>query len=150
MSLAVADLLVVVSAIPEAIMSHHLYAGQWVLGHAGCSLLISGNFLGINASSIRQGLKLYYKFSFVFSAKDQFFVVFSALPSNGTSVSLYQLVHRSSICKHSKSCQMAFKWRTLSAVNAEAVRDMESDFVELDCLLQWRTFQCSKSIARAS
>ncbi|GAU91322.1 hypothetical protein RvY_03598-1 [Ramazzottius varieornatus] len=52
-SLAVADLLVVVSAIPEAIMSHHLYAGQWVLGHAGCSVLIFGNFLGINASSIR-------------------------------------------------------------------------------------------------
>ncbi|OQV21026.1 Thyrotropin-releasing hormone receptor [Hypsibius exemplaris] len=51
-SLAVADLIVLVSAMPEAIVSHHLYAGQWVLGHFGCSLLIFGNFLGINASSI--------------------------------------------------------------------------------------------------
>ncbi|XP_055332991.1 thyrotropin-releasing hormone receptor-like [Paramacrobiotus metropolitanus] len=50
-SLAVADLLVLCSAIPEAIVSYHLYARQWILGHAGCSLLIFGNFLGINASS---------------------------------------------------------------------------------------------------
>jgi hypothetical protein len=52
-SLAVADLIVLVSAMPEAIVSHHLMKRQWILGHAGCSILVFGNFLGINASSMR-------------------------------------------------------------------------------------------------
>ncbi|OQV21028.1 Thyrotropin-releasing hormone receptor [Hypsibius exemplaris] len=50
-SLAIADLIVLVSAMPEAIVSHHMYKRQWVLGQAGCSVLVFGNFLGINASS---------------------------------------------------------------------------------------------------
>ncbi|OQV19890.1 Thyrotropin-releasing hormone receptor [Hypsibius exemplaris] len=51
-SLAFADLMVLVSAVPEAIMSNHLYFRQWVLGQVGCSVLIFGNFLGINAGSL--------------------------------------------------------------------------------------------------
>ena len=52
-SLAVADVLVVVSSMPEAIVSYQLYAYQWVLGQAGCSLMAFFSFLGINASSLR-------------------------------------------------------------------------------------------------
>ncbi|XP_055340675.1 thyrotropin-releasing hormone receptor-like [Paramacrobiotus metropolitanus] len=51
-SLAVADILVVCSAIPEAILSYHLYSKQWVLGHFGCSLMVFTNFLSINSGSI--------------------------------------------------------------------------------------------------
>ncbi|XP_055343880.1 thyrotropin-releasing hormone receptor-like [Paramacrobiotus metropolitanus] len=51
-SLSIADLMVLFSAMPEQLLSHYLYKGQWVLGHAGCSILQFGNFLGINASSL--------------------------------------------------------------------------------------------------
>ncbi|XP_055353576.1 thyrotropin-releasing hormone receptor-like [Paramacrobiotus metropolitanus] len=51
-SLACADLVALVSAVPEAVVSYHLYGRQWVLGQPGCSLLIFGNFLGINAGSL--------------------------------------------------------------------------------------------------
>ncbi|OWA55072.1 putative Thyrotropin-releasing hormone receptor, partial [Hypsibius exemplaris] len=49
-SLAYADLIVLFSAVPEAIVFHH--ARQWILGHVGCSVLIFSNFLGINAGSL--------------------------------------------------------------------------------------------------
>ncbi|OQV20049.1 putative Thyrotropin-releasing hormone receptor [Hypsibius exemplaris] len=51
-SLAIADVLVVVSSMPEAIVSYQLHAGQWVLGQAGCSLMAFSSFLGINSSSL--------------------------------------------------------------------------------------------------
>ncbi|OWA53619.1 putative Thyrotropin-releasing hormone receptor [Hypsibius exemplaris] len=49
-SLAYADLIVLFSAVPEAISFHH--KRQWILGQVGCSLLVFGNFLGINAGSL--------------------------------------------------------------------------------------------------
>ncbi|XP_055340650.1 thyrotropin-releasing hormone receptor-like [Paramacrobiotus metropolitanus] len=51
-SLAVADILLVCSTIPEAILSYQLYSKQWVLGHFGCSLMAFTSFLAINAGSI--------------------------------------------------------------------------------------------------
>ena len=52
MSLAYADLIVLFSAVPEALMFHHIGI-RWVLGQAGCSLIVFNNFLGINAGSLR-------------------------------------------------------------------------------------------------
>ncbi|XP_055328178.1 thyrotropin-releasing hormone receptor-like isoform X2 [Paramacrobiotus metropolitanus] len=51
-SLAIADLLVIWACIPEAIVSYHVYAHQYVFGQVGCSLLIFLSFLGINASCL--------------------------------------------------------------------------------------------------
>ncbi|XP_055343530.1 thyrotropin-releasing hormone receptor-like [Paramacrobiotus metropolitanus] len=50
-SLAVADLLVICTAIPEAVVFHHL-GKRWLLGPAGCAIFIFLNFLGINAGSL--------------------------------------------------------------------------------------------------
>ncbi|OQV19183.1 Thyrotropin-releasing hormone receptor [Hypsibius exemplaris] len=50
-SLAYADLLVLLSAVPEAIVFHHV-GRRWLFGQAVCSLFIFINFLGINAGSI--------------------------------------------------------------------------------------------------
>ncbi|OWA49968.1 putative Thyrotropin-releasing hormone receptor [Hypsibius exemplaris] len=50
-SLAFADLIVLISAVPEAIVVHHI-GRRWLLGQAGCSLFIFFNFLGINAGSL--------------------------------------------------------------------------------------------------
>ncbi|XP_055343531.1 thyrotropin-releasing hormone receptor-like [Paramacrobiotus metropolitanus] len=50
-SLAVADLIVLVSAVPEAIVVHHI-GKRWLAGQVGCSLFIFSNFLGINAGSL--------------------------------------------------------------------------------------------------
>ncbi|OQV16168.1 putative Thyrotropin-releasing hormone receptor [Hypsibius exemplaris] len=50
-SLAYADLLVIVTAVPEAIVFHNI-GKQWLLGPAGCSIFIFLNFLGINAGSL--------------------------------------------------------------------------------------------------
>ncbi|GAU98738.1 hypothetical protein RvY_09846-2 [Ramazzottius varieornatus] len=51
-SLAVADILLVCAAIPEAIISYHLYSKQWILGHAGCAIMVFITFLAINAGSL--------------------------------------------------------------------------------------------------
>ncbi|GAV09806.1 hypothetical protein RvY_19287 [Ramazzottius varieornatus] len=51
-SLAFADLLVVISVIPEAIVSYHLYANEWIYGDVGCSLKVFLDFMAINASSL--------------------------------------------------------------------------------------------------
>ncbi|XP_055336456.1 thyrotropin-releasing hormone receptor-like isoform X2 [Paramacrobiotus metropolitanus] len=50
-SLAFADLIVLVSAVPDAIVFHHIGI-RFVSGQVGCSLMIFGNFLGINAGSL--------------------------------------------------------------------------------------------------
>ncbi|XP_055353626.1 thyrotropin-releasing hormone receptor-like, partial [Paramacrobiotus metropolitanus] len=47
-SMAYADLLVCLTAIPEAIVSYH-FGNQWFLGQAGCSVFVFLNFFGINA-----------------------------------------------------------------------------------------------------
>ena len=65
-SLAVADLIVLVSTVPEAILGHYI-GNQWLFGQIGCSLFIFSNFLGINAGSLRyckvpsQRCKIYTK-----------------------------------------------------------------------------------------
>ncbi|GAU95721.1 hypothetical protein RvY_07294 [Ramazzottius varieornatus] len=50
-SLAVADLLVIVIAIPEAMIFQH-FGNQWLFGEVGCTVFIFCNFLGINAGSL--------------------------------------------------------------------------------------------------
>ncbi|XP_055339429.1 thyrotropin-releasing hormone receptor-like isoform X2 [Paramacrobiotus metropolitanus] len=50
-SLAIADLLVLISAVPEALIFHHV-GKRWVAGQIACSLFVFTNFLGINAGSI--------------------------------------------------------------------------------------------------
>ncbi|XP_055345114.1 thyrotropin-releasing hormone receptor-like isoform X2 [Paramacrobiotus metropolitanus] len=50
-SLAFADLLVLISAVPEAIVFHN-FGRHWMAGQLACSLLVYTNFLGINAGSI--------------------------------------------------------------------------------------------------
>ncbi|XP_055344380.1 thyrotropin-releasing hormone receptor-like [Paramacrobiotus metropolitanus] len=47
-SMAYADLLVCLTAIPEAIVSYH-FQNQWFLGQVGCSVFVFLNFFGINA-----------------------------------------------------------------------------------------------------
>ena len=51
-SLAWADIIVLLSAVPEAIVAHHI-GFQWHSGQVGCSVMIFTNFLGINAGSLR-------------------------------------------------------------------------------------------------
>lgn len=51
-SLAWADIIVLLSAVPEAIVSHHTGI-RWYSGQVGCSVMIFTNFLGINAGSLR-------------------------------------------------------------------------------------------------
>ncbi|GAU96210.1 hypothetical protein RvY_07687-1 [Ramazzottius varieornatus] len=50
-SLAWADIIVLLSAVPEAIVSHHTGI-RWHSGQVGCSVMIFTNFLGINAGSL--------------------------------------------------------------------------------------------------
>ncbi|XP_055344394.1 thyrotropin-releasing hormone receptor-like [Paramacrobiotus metropolitanus] len=47
-SMAYADLLVCLTAIPEAIVSYH-FRNHWFLGQVGCSIFVFLNFFGINA-----------------------------------------------------------------------------------------------------
>lgn len=51
-SLAIADTVVLVASVPNEILSYYLVGNQWVWGEAGCKLLIFGQNLGINASSL--------------------------------------------------------------------------------------------------
>ncbi|KAB7495716.1 Thyrotropin-releasing hormone receptor [Armadillidium nasatum] len=51
-SLAIADCIVLVAAVPQEIVSYYLIGNQWIWGKIGCSLLIFFQNLGINASSL--------------------------------------------------------------------------------------------------
>ncbi|OQV16167.1 putative Thyrotropin-releasing hormone receptor [Hypsibius exemplaris] len=50
-SVACADLMVLIACIPEALLEHHIGAG-WIFGQVGCSCFIFITFLGINAGSL--------------------------------------------------------------------------------------------------
>ncbi|XP_055355157.1 thyrotropin-releasing hormone receptor-like isoform X2 [Paramacrobiotus metropolitanus] len=50
-SLSFADLLVLLTAVPEAIISHHV-GKRWLFGSAGCAVFVFLNFLGINVGSL--------------------------------------------------------------------------------------------------
>uniref|UniRef100_T1IRY8 Thyrotropin-releasing hormone receptor n=1 Tax=Strigamia maritima TaxID=126957 RepID=T1IRY8_STRMM len=51
-SLAVADCLVLVAAVPQEIVSYYLVGDEWIWGRVGCALLIFIQYTGINASSL--------------------------------------------------------------------------------------------------
>ncbi|ODM93884.1 Thyrotropin-releasing hormone receptor [Orchesella cincta] len=51
-SLAVADCIVLVAAVPQEIVSYYLVGSEWIWGDAGCSFSIFAQNLGINASSL--------------------------------------------------------------------------------------------------
>ena len=51
-SLAVADCIVLLAAVPQEILGYYLALGQWVHGEFGCRLLIFLQQLGINSSSL--------------------------------------------------------------------------------------------------
>lgn len=51
-SLSMADLMVLLSAVPNEILSYYVLGEQWVWGQVGCSLFIFAQYLGINASSL--------------------------------------------------------------------------------------------------
>ena len=51
-SLAVADCVVLISAVPQEIVSYYLIGNQWIWGEVGCAGLIFLQHLGINASSL--------------------------------------------------------------------------------------------------
>ncbi|XP_055353018.1 thyrotropin-releasing hormone receptor-like [Paramacrobiotus metropolitanus] len=50
-SLAIADVLVLLASIPDSVASYFRPANVWVLGQIGCQTLIFLQYLGINASS---------------------------------------------------------------------------------------------------
>lgn len=51
-SLAVADCIVLLAAVPQEILGYYLTLGQWVHGQVGCAGLVFLQHLGINASSL--------------------------------------------------------------------------------------------------
>ncbi|RWS30784.1 thyrotropin-releasing hormone receptor-like protein, partial [Leptotrombidium deliense] len=51
-SLSIADLLVLVAAVPNEIISYYVLGDQWIWGRLGCALFIFLQYLGINASSL--------------------------------------------------------------------------------------------------
>ncbi|RWS14633.1 thyrotropin-releasing hormone receptor-like protein, partial [Dinothrombium tinctorium] len=51
-SLSFADLLVLVAAVPNEIISYYVIADQWIWGRIGCAIFIFLQYLGINASSL--------------------------------------------------------------------------------------------------
>lgn len=51
-SLSMADLMVLLSAVPNEILSYYVLGEQWVWGQIGCALFIFAQYLGINASSL--------------------------------------------------------------------------------------------------
>ncbi|KAF6215334.1 hypothetical protein GE061_010086 [Apolygus lucorum] len=52
LSLAVADTVVLLAAVPNEILSYYLVGNQWLWGDIGCALFIFCQNLGINASSL--------------------------------------------------------------------------------------------------
>lgn len=51
-SLSVADLMVLLSSIPNEIMAQYILEDEWVWGSAGCRIFIFAQYLGINASAL--------------------------------------------------------------------------------------------------
>lgn len=51
-SLSMADLMVLLSAVPNEILSYYVLGEQWIWGPIGCALFIFAQYLGINASSL--------------------------------------------------------------------------------------------------
>lgn len=51
-SLSVADLIVLIAAVPENILSYYLIGRLWVFGDVGCALFIFLQYLGINSSTL--------------------------------------------------------------------------------------------------
>ncbi|ODM88047.1 Thyrotropin-releasing hormone receptor [Orchesella cincta] len=51
-SLAVADCIVLVAAVPQEIVSYYLLGSEWIWGDSGCALSVFCQNLGINASSL--------------------------------------------------------------------------------------------------
>lgn len=51
-SLALADVLVLVSSVPNEILALYLLGDHWVFGQVGCSVFIFLQYLGINASAL--------------------------------------------------------------------------------------------------
>ncbi|RWS09772.1 thyrotropin-releasing hormone receptor-like protein, partial [Dinothrombium tinctorium] len=51
-SLSIADLMVLIAAVPNEIISYYVLGDQWIWGRVGCALFIFLQYLGINASSL--------------------------------------------------------------------------------------------------
>lgn len=51
-SLSVADLIVLLSAIPNEILAQYILEDEWVFGRTGCALFVFFQYLGINVSSL--------------------------------------------------------------------------------------------------
>ena len=51
-SLAIADLITLVSSVPQEVLSYHILGDYWVWGAAGCSLMVYCQFLAMNASAL--------------------------------------------------------------------------------------------------
>ncbi|CAM1298493.1 TRHR (predicted) [Pycnogonum litorale] len=51
-SLAFADILVLITSIPNEIVAYYLLADQWIYGKVGCLIFVYLQYLGINASAL--------------------------------------------------------------------------------------------------
>ncbi|XP_003740875.2 thyrotropin-releasing hormone receptor-like [Galendromus occidentalis] len=51
-SLSLADLMVLISSVPNEMMAQFILEDEWVWGRAGCKLFIFTQYLGINASAL--------------------------------------------------------------------------------------------------
>ncbi|RWS23082.1 thyrotropin-releasing hormone receptor-like protein, partial [Leptotrombidium deliense] len=51
-SLSIADLMVLIAAVPNEIISYYVLGDQWIWGRYGCGLFIFLQYLGINVSSL--------------------------------------------------------------------------------------------------
>ena len=51
-SLALADLITLLSSVPQEVLSYHILGDMWVWGSLGCSLMVYAQFLAMNASAL--------------------------------------------------------------------------------------------------
>ncbi|OQR74157.1 thyrotropin-releasing hormone receptor-like [Tropilaelaps mercedesae] len=51
-SLSVADLMVLLSAVPNEILAQYILEDEWIYGRVGCAMFVFFQYLGINASSL--------------------------------------------------------------------------------------------------
>jgi len=51
-SLALADLVTLVSSVPQEVLSYHILGDLWVWGSLGCSLMVFCQFLAMNSSAL--------------------------------------------------------------------------------------------------
>jgi len=51
-SLALADIILLVSAPLPTLIEYHLLVDEWVFGRAGCSAMVFMQYLGVNLSSL--------------------------------------------------------------------------------------------------